>query len=355
MRIFIDIGHPAHVHYFRNFIKIMKNKGNTFFITARDKDIVFELLKAYHIIYHSRGRGSNSRFGKILYMFKADIILYRFARNFKPDLFISFASPYAAQVSKLSGVQHYAFDDTEAATKVHFLYRPFTEKVFTPSCYNTNFGTKQYRFNGFMELCYLHPKYFTPDITILKELGIEENEKYVLVRFVAWKGNHDFGECGIYSNNKKNLIDTLTKYAKVFITSEGDLPIELERYRITIAPERMHHALAFSSLLIGESPTMTTESAILGIPAICISSWAKDCGNFIELKKYGLIYSYLPSDEMTAFKKAEEILSSNNKNVWKERSKKLLSEKIDVTEFLVNVVEKFDQQRNANINSNKII
>jgi len=27
MKILIDIGHPAHVHYFRNFIKMMESNG----------------------------------------------------------------------------------------------------------------------------------------------------------------------------------------------------------------------------------------------------------------------------------------------------------------------------------------
>ena len=28
MRILIDIGHPAHVHYFRNFVRAMEERGH---------------------------------------------------------------------------------------------------------------------------------------------------------------------------------------------------------------------------------------------------------------------------------------------------------------------------------------
>ena len=44
MRIFIDIGHPAHVHYFKNFIWKMEEKGHTIFISARDKEVSFTSL-----------------------------------------------------------------------------------------------------------------------------------------------------------------------------------------------------------------------------------------------------------------------------------------------------------------------
>ena len=50
MKIFIDIGHPAHVHYFKNFIQIMKNNGYGFLVTARDKEVTHNLLDSFKII-----------------------------------------------------------------------------------------------------------------------------------------------------------------------------------------------------------------------------------------------------------------------------------------------------------------
>ena len=48
MRIFIDIGHPAHVHYFRYIINKLKMDGNDIFITARNKDVTHQLLNNYN-------------------------------------------------------------------------------------------------------------------------------------------------------------------------------------------------------------------------------------------------------------------------------------------------------------------
>ena len=54
MRILISIGHPAHVHYFKNFIKIMKKRGHEFMIIAIDKNITHQLLNYYKIPFISR-------------------------------------------------------------------------------------------------------------------------------------------------------------------------------------------------------------------------------------------------------------------------------------------------------------
>jgi len=75
MKIFIDIGHPAHVHYFRNFIKIMESKGHTFFVSARNRSIIFYLLEAYKIPYFDRGKGKDGIIGKLFYMLIVDKVI----------------------------------------------------------------------------------------------------------------------------------------------------------------------------------------------------------------------------------------------------------------------------------------
>src|SRR4030042_3426244 len=127
MRIFIDIGHPAHVHYFRNFIEIMKARHHEFFITARKKEVTLELLSNYRIEHRSRGRGRSGFVGKAFYLYEADKLLFRLAKDFNPDVFISFGSSYAAQVSKLLRKPHLAFDETEHAKWEHLMYVPFTD------------------------------------------------------------------------------------------------------------------------------------------------------------------------------------------------------------------------------------
>jgi hypothetical protein len=39
MKVLIDIGHPAHVHFFRNAIRELESKGHAVKVTARDKEV----------------------------------------------------------------------------------------------------------------------------------------------------------------------------------------------------------------------------------------------------------------------------------------------------------------------------
>ena len=78
MRIIIDIGHPAHVHYFKNLIKILKSNGNKILVIARDKEVTFDLLNAYKIDYLSRGNGGSSYFGKGISLIYAVLKVFLF-------------------------------------------------------------------------------------------------------------------------------------------------------------------------------------------------------------------------------------------------------------------------------------
>lgn len=338
MHILIDIGHPAHVHYFRNFISLMRKKGHQFVVTARDKEVTFELLNAYNIPFTSRGKGGRGLIGKSIYLFKANILIYKVSKKSKIDLYLSFGSPYAAQVSKLFRKPHIALDDTEHAILEHLMYVPFTNTILTPHSFFKNFGKKQIKFNGFMELCSLHPNYFTPDENIFNEININRSEKFIIVRFVSWEASHDRGKLGLDLNFKIKLVNTLQKYAKVFISTEGGLSKELEKYRLSIAPEKIHSLLSFASLYIGEGATTASECAVLGTPAIYVNPL--NAGTLQEQEKLGLIFSFRDSTGVLA--KAIELLSSPKlKTELQKRRHQMLSKNIDLTALLVWFIENY--------------
>ena len=103
--------------------------------------------ESYDIKFESRGKGASGVFGKILYLFKAVYIISKLAKIFKPDLFLSFSSPYAAISSSLLGKPHIAFDDTEHARLGHLSYRPFTDIILSPNCYSGKLHPKQILFD----------------------------------------------------------------------------------------------------------------------------------------------------------------------------------------------------------------
>lgn len=170
------------------------------------------------------------------------------------------------------------------------------------------------------------------------------------MRFVGWTAHHDTGKSSLDFQQKRFFVKELEKYARVFISTETDLPPELEEYKIIISPEKIHDLLYYAKMLISDSQTMTTEAAILGTPAIRCNSWVgkDDMLNFIELEqKYGLIFNY--SDPDKAFEKAIEILQKPNlKEEWSKKSDRLLKDKIDVTAFMVKLVEDYPKNYSHN-------
>ena len=336
MKLLIDIGHPAHIHYWRNFAKIMNEQGNDVLFTTRDKEITIDLLKHYEFNFKNLGKPYKGFKNKVKGLITFNYKLQKIAREFKPDIFLSAGSPYAAIVSALLRKPHITLEDTFNFEQIR-VYLPFTNIVLTGDYDHPSIGNKEIKFRGYQEMAYLHPNYFCPDKSILNELGVDENEKYAILRFVSWQATHDVGHKGISLENKLKAVKELGKYAKVFISSEADLPANLNAHKIKIDPSRMHDAIAFASLIMGESFTMLSEAAILGTPAVLIHN--TKCYYLNEQQeKFGLTFNYTESeeDQLKAIEKGIEILAATDtKTIWRERKDKMLNEKIDVTAFLV--------------------
>jgi uncharacterized protein len=336
MNLFFDIGHPAHVHYFKNLIDRLKVKGHSIIISSRDKEMAHYLLQQLNLEYFNRGKGAEGLLGKVIYTVKTDFQLYKYAKKYSPDIFISFGSPYAAHVSSLLGKPHIVLDDTENANIGQFMYKPFSEVILTPDCFKKDFGSKQIRFPSYMELSYLHPNVFKPDPSIYHYLGISKCDKYVILRFVGWGAVHDIGHKGLTTENKINAVAEFSKYAKVFISSETPLPTELEKFKLDIPKHLIHHALAFASMYYGESATMASESAVLGVPSLYIDNEGRGYTDEQE-SKYELVFNFTESkiDQTESIKRGIEILKANKKDEWKKKQLNMLKDKIDLTEYLL--------------------
>ena len=309
MKVLIDIGHPAHVHYFKNVMKTMSEEGHRFFVISRDKEVSQQLLNAYGIPYISRGKGATSRIGKLLYMLYADCLILSAALRFKPDVFLSVVSPYASQVSWLLRKPHIALDDTEHATLARKFYLPFTHKVITPFCFNLDLGPKQVRMNSFLELFYLHPKHRAESATIRQKLGLASDEAFAFLRFVSWGASHDYGVKGIDYETTMRLVDKLKPSHKIFISAEGALPENLEHLRIKVPPHEIHSVLAEADLYVGEGATMASECAMLGTPAIYINKL--EVTNVNEESKHLSIVHARNASELLA--ELDTMLADNNR------------------------------------------
>ncbi|MDP2365763.1 MAG: DUF354 domain-containing protein [Ignavibacteria bacterium] len=339
MRILIDIGHPAHVHYFRNFIKIMELNEHDFLIIARDREVTHSLLNNYQIKFVTRGKGRSSLLGKLIYIFEADYKIFRFAKKFKPDLFLSFGSAYAAHISKLLGKPHIAFDDTEHAKFEHIMYTPFSNCILTPLSFKKNFGKKHIKFIGSMDMAYLHPKYYRSDIKYLEELDLK-GKTYFFLRFVNWQASHDLGQSGFSINGKNKIINLLAKHGEVMISSESNLPESFKKYLYKGDPSQIFTVLQYSSLFVGESGSMATEAAILGTTSIMVNTSAKYFGVFDYISKFGNLFYF--DNEIKAIEKIENILTNKSiKENTIRNSVEYIRQTINLTDFMVWFVENY--------------
>lgn len=337
MKVLIDIGHPGHVHLFKHLAhELKKNKHHVLF-TCRQKEFEVELLIHEGFEFISFGKKYKSTFGKIFGLIKFDFLMLKTALKFKPDLFLSHGSPYAAHAAFIVGKPNIALEDTGNNEQVK-LYLPFTKYVLTSTSFHKNYGSKQIRYNGFHELAYLHPDVFQPDNSILKELNLLNNTKYFFLRFISWNASHDVGEAGFTFDEKINLVNYLNTQGKVFISSESLLPEELKKFQLKLHPSKVHQVMAFADLFIGEGATMASECAMLGTPAIYINTM--ESGTINAQVKAGLVLHY--KNGKNVLEKINELLKEPEikANTMKKRNA-FLSDKINLTSFLVWFIENY--------------
>lgn len=343
MRILIDIGHPAHVHLYRNFIYEMQNHGHQFWITVKNVMASKELLQKYHIPFSQIGDKKDSLLGKGFNQLKYNWILQRLVRENKISIGMG-TSISVAHVSKLTKMHSVIFDDDDDAVEPLFTYlaHPFCDYLLSPDVLKNERRKKTtLYYPGYHELAYLHPNRFSPDPGVLQEIGLKPGAMFFILRFNAFKAHHDLGISGLSLEDKRKLIIKLTEKGKVFITMERELDPEFENYRLNISPEKIHSLLQFATMFIGDSQTMTSEAAILGTPAIRSNSFVGRISYLDEQEhRYGLTYGFRPEQTDVMFTKIEALLAMPDlKKEWQKRRTKMLSDKIDLTAFMVWFIE----------------
>lgn len=330
MRVLIDIGHPGHVHLFRPLAKELESSGHEFFFTCREKEFEIELLKAANLKFKSFGKKYKSIPGKIWGMIEFDLKEFAVARKFKPDLYLSHGSIYAAHSSFLTGKPHISLEDTGNMEQVR-LYLPFTEVVLTSTAFHKELGAKQLRYPSYHELAYLHPNRFEPDLNILSsQTNRDPNKKDCLIRFISWNATHDVGQKGLSIEDKKSIIERLKADYNIFISSESELPEEFKKYKLRIEPQQIHDIMASIDLFIGEGATMASECAVLGTPAIYINSMT--AGTIDDQQEYGLLKHFSNTESIVG--KVDKAISEFFNADLKARHGKMLKDRIDLTSYL---------------------
>lgn len=344
MNILIDIGHPGHVHLLHGVAEEMKKRGHKVFYSVRDIPVAKRLMEHYGMTpWIDLGGKKDSLLGKAQTVLSQDMQLLRFVRRNHIDLGLS-SGLVLSHVSRLTKMKSFMFDDDddEAEPLVTKYGHPLSDIVFTPDCIHRKTKHAVY-YAGTHELAYLHPNRFAPDPSVLQHAGLAEGERFFIMRFVALKGHHDVGQAGLSLEQKRALVDLLKAHGRVIITSERAVEPEFEPYRLPVPPEEIHSLMAYSSMFVGDSQTMTSEAAVLGVPALKCNTFAGRLSvpNMLE-NKYSLCYAYLPErfgDMLAKIRSLLDMPSESLRAEWQAKRQQMLHEMIDPTEFFINHIE----------------
>jgi predicted glycosyltransferase len=345
LNILIDIGHPGHVHLYRNLIKELISSDYQVYVTVKDIPAAKQLLTNYGIDFFEIGKKRDSLLLKGLNQFSYNYDVFRFVKKNKIKLGIG-SSITLPHISKVTSMKSMVFDDDDDEVEPLFVKyaHPFCDYLFSPDVlFQKRKKKNTIYYPGYHELAYLHLNQFSPDEKVLKEAGIEKGEPYFIMRFNVFKAHHDIGIRGLSLEQKLNIIEVLKPYGKIFITTERESEPELQPYKLIVSPEKVHSLMAFSTMFLGDSQTMTSEAAVMGIPSFRCNSFVGRISYLEEEEhKYGLTFGYKPENFGQMLIKIEELLKTPRlKEKWQNKRMNLLQDKIDVTAFMVWLVKNF--------------
>lgn len=330
--ILFDLGHPGHFHLFKNAIKHFKENSNyRVFVTTRNIPMIIDLLKSERIDFHVLGTKRNGLLGKFWSVIETDIQMLIFVLKNKIDLGLH-CGIVLSHISLVTRMRSWIFDDDDDQVEplmVKFSH-PFSEAVFTPDCIVRQTKKAVY-YPGTHELSYLYD---------MVQEDKEQTDPYSIVRLVAFNGHHDVGHGGLNQEQLVQLVEQLENFGKVFITSEKQLPERWEKYRMAIAPEKMHDFMRRARLVVGDSQTMISEAATMGVPAFKCNSFAGALSvpNMLE-REYGLCFSFPPQDFQKMLSAIQRTLLTEMSSSNSEDSLgRFRSDKLNTSQLMIRMI-----------------
>lgn len=358
MNVLIQLNHPAHYYIFKYVAQQLVNKGYQIIYAVKDKDILLDLLESEKVEYHvlSRRRATRSLLALLIsrvYEFLSDdVSLYLLVKKSKPHLMVG-TSVSITHVGFLLRIKSLMFneDDYEInRTCCDFSY-PFATKIISPDiCSVGPYVNKKIGYNGMQKMAYLSPKYYSPSYDDIAEY-VSLEKPFFVIRLVGLDAIHDIqgGHKGIGYILLKRIVSLLQKYGRVLISSEKPLYREFDEFRVKIPPNKIHSLLFYSSLFIGDSQTMCAEAALLGTPYIRYNDFVGKISYLEELEsKYELGYGILTQNSEALFTRIKELLEIKGvKELWSLKKNRLFQDKIEVTDWFVDLIESFIIQRSC--------
>lgn len=340
MKVLFDIVHPADVLLFYHPMRILKEHGHEIMVVSREKDVAIDLLDRFGIAHQPISIARKGPFALGTELLTRDFALWKIARRFRPDVMTGFGGVAPSHVGKLLKIPSVIFYDTETATLQTRITYPFVTELHVPKWYSGPVPAgRTRRFNGFKELSYFHPNRFRPDRETAIRNGLDPKSDNFFIRIVSWTANHDIGKSGWSHELLAEVVARLSALGKVHISSETALPDKFAPHLYAGIVTEVHHVLALCRLYVGESATMCTESAVLGVPGVFSAPY--DLSYLRKLASTGMIANLGEVDKDQIITAIENILSRPRKE-WRTVHQKMLSELDDTALYIVSTLESWE-------------
>jgi uncharacterized protein len=335
MRILFDLGHPAHVHLFKNLIWYFQKQGHKVTVVNRDKDLTCYLLDAYKIKHQTLSKAKTGFLGNILEFFERTIKILRLNSKEHFNLAIG-TSVSISYLTLFYKVRSYVFGDNDDLFSYQFvlLAYPFATRIINPDCIKPIFfKRKRILYSSYQKFAYLHPNNFRPNKSVLKKYNLKPHA-YILVRLSALKAYHDKKAIRLFP-----LLSQIKKMAK-----EYPVILSQENIKSDLNPLDLHDIIAFSKFTITDSHTLSTETACLGRPSLLYSNFKGRLSYTDELQnKYCLISIYNKKELSSMIDSIKELINKPNDIInptFKKDWLKLIRDKIDLNQWMINFFDK---------------
>ncbi len=277
MRVWIDTTNSPQVPFFRPLIRLLEERGHDVRVSARDFAQTLELLDTADIRHAVVGppHGGAGRVEKISAMSSRLRALRAWARPQRFDLALSHASHELPLAARSLGVRSSYAYDYEFARAQHTLGSRAATRVVVPEAIPQErldrvgaTSTKVRRYPGLKEEYYLSG--FSPDSTVLAELGLDPARVLVVVRTPP--------EVSLYHRHGNPLfaevLERLGRDHAVQAVVLPRTPAQRDALRGAALPSLVvpEHAIdaqsliALADLVVSAGGTMNREAVALGTP-----------------------------------------------------------------------------------------
>ncbi|MEM2191835.1 MAG: DUF354 domain-containing protein [Archaeoglobaceae archaeon] len=344
MKVGTFINTPAQKYFWENIAKKLSEKGHEIVFLVREYREISKISDGDKVFVYSYK--ANSKYGKY---FSLPFDVIRATKYLKKEnvKMVSGFGVYDVVSAHILRIFSLNFTDTDPKSNplysLQLKFYPLADAVVTPECFKIDFGKRHIKIPSYKELAYLNPIVFNPKDDIFDYLDISKGEKYVVLRFTANDAIHDMGFKPLSWEDRFRLVRELEKFSHVFISSEKNIPKELDSYSLKTPKNRIHDVLYYADLVVADTATIPTEAAILGTPSIRYTSFSKDKDwsypRDLE-DRFGLMFNV--SNIESLLKASVQILENeNSKKIWREKREKLFEKTIDIASFMAWFIEMF--------------